>query len=359
MFRKLWLICLLLCLSVMGSVNASYARGTTDDAVAQLLSEGWTIVGDGVLQRELRAGEVEHFVFGVQGFVWKLQDLRLQYQRLQAWYRVTPTPELKQAIANHRKEIASTMETIRRARAAEKLGLEDDLKVDCSVRFGYNATAGYRTDVAGVWANASAYFNANCGFAGEVYAYATGNVWVNGGPYNVSVTDGPRSGANVSASAAVNVAGGSPCDSYAYSSVTSNNLNPSSYSMAASNSSCPPPPSPPNVTITSGPYSINLLTVFCRTGTWGASVTGGSGSFSYSWTADGGQFSTANPASLSVCRGAYPAGGFTLQVRVTDNATGLQDTDAWWISVAEPDPCTDACICASPAKVASQPIPCY
>ena len=353
MSKKLFLISVLLCLSVFGSVNAGFARGTANDGVAQLLSEGWTIVGDGVLQREQRAGEVEHFVFGVDGFTWKLQDLRLQYVRLLASYRVTPTPELKQTIANHRKEIASTMETLRRAKTAEKLGLEDDLKVDCSIKFGYNATAGPRTDVQGVWANASAYFNANCGFSGEVYAYATGNVWINNGPYNVSVTDGPRSGANVSASAAVNIAGGSPCDSYAYASMTSNNLNPSSYFMVASNSACPQPQPPPNVTITSGPEIINLLSIFCRAGTWGATVTGGSGSFSLSWAANYGPFSNANPASLMVCRGDYPGGGFTLQVTVTDNVTGKQDSDAWWISVAEPDPCADACICPSPTEKVS------
>jgi hypothetical protein len=356
MIRKLLQVFLLLCLSVFAAAVPGVAQDKTDaDAIAQLQREGWTIVSDGVLRRELRAGEVENFVFGVKGFAWKLQDLRLQYRRLLAAYEVTPTAELKRAIANHRKEIASTMETLRRARAAEKRSLADDLKVSCSINFSYNATAGPRTDLQGVWANASASFNANCGFTGEVYAYATGTVWINGGPYNVAVTDGPRSGGNVTASASVNVAGGSPCDSYAYASMTSNNLNPSSYSMAATNASCPAPNPPPVITI-SGPLSVDLRISYCKTVSWSSTVSGGTAPLTYSWTVDGYQMGTGNSFSLYVCRGEYWDGGFTLEARVTDSQSRW-DTDSRWVNVLEPIGCEDPCLCASPAD-ATAPIQC-
>ncbi len=350
MIRKTLPIVLILCLSWLGLANPGLAQEKTDrDVIAQLQNEGWTIFNDGVLRRERRPNEVETFVFGVKGFNWKLQDLRAQYVKLQAAYQATPTPELKQTIANHRKEMASTMRMIQRARQAEKLGLVDDLKVSCTINFAYNATAGPRTDVQGTWGDGSASFSATCpGFSGEVYAYSTATVWVSGGPYNVAVTDGPRSGANVSARAYAQAAGGSPCDSYSYGSMTSNNLNPSSYSMAASHSGCN---LPPIIAISSGPWTIDLRTYFCRTVSWGSTVTGGSPGFTYSWTADGYQIGTSSTQSMTVCQGDYAySGGFTLEAGVTDSAN-RSDTDSRWISVLEPEPCRDPCICPVVAKL--------
>ncbi|HEX6899503.1 MAG TPA: hypothetical protein VF789_07320 [Thermoanaerobaculia bacterium] len=361
MIRKTFPIFLILCLSCLGLANPGIAQEKVDrDVIAQLQSEGWTIFNDGVLRRERRPNEVETFVFGVQGFNWKLQDLRAQYVKLQAAYQATPTPELKRTIANHRKEMASTMRMIQRARQAEKLGLVDDLKVSCTINFAYNATAGPRTDVQGTWGDGTASFSATCpGFSGEVYAYSTATVWVNGGPYTQAVTDGPRSGSNVSARAYAQAAGGSPCDSYSYGSMTSNNLNPSSYSMAATNSTCTGPP--PNITISSGPYSIDLRVSFCKTVTWGSTVTGGTPAFTYSWSVDGYQVGTGSSQSLTVCRGDYYySGGFTLDARVTDSLSRW-DNDSRWISVLEPSQtCEDPCLCPLATVEQAVPIlPCY
>lgn len=359
MNKKALPIFLISCLCVLGIANPAVAQKTDRDVIAQLQNEGWKIFNDGVLRRERTPNEVETFVFGVKGFTWKLQDLRAQYVRLLAAYEADPTPELKRAIANHRKEMASTMQMIQRARAAEKQGLADDLKIDCAINFGYSASAGARTDVQGTWGEGKANFSANCGgFSGEVYAYATATVWLNGGPYNVAVTDGPRSGANVSARAYAQAAGGSPCDSYAYGSMTSNNLNPSSYSMAASHSGCD---LPPNITISSGPFSIDLRVSFCKTVTWGSIVTGGTSPFTYSWKVDGYQIGTGSSQSMTVCRGDYSYyGGLTLNARVTDSL-GRWDDDARWISILEPiEQCLDGCLCPlSTAEQISPILPCY
>ena len=69
------------------------------------------------------------------------------------------------------------------------------------------------------------------------YARALDN---HGAPTTATVTDGPRSGAIVSASADANRNGGAPCESYAYASVTSNSLSPSSYSKSKLSETCPP-----------------------------------------------------------------------------------------------------------------------
>jgi hypothetical protein len=346
MARKTFLLSfLLLCLGVFGIMSPGFAADRANgDVISQLQSQGWTIVNDGVLKRELRAGEVEYFVFGVKGFTWKLNDLRMQYRRLEIAYRATPTAELKAAIANHRKEIGSTQKMIERARRAEQQGLTDLPKDSCTITFNYDAAASWKTSVRGVWAEGKAGFSATCpGFAGEVYAYAYAQVTVNGGPLTKTVTDGPRSGANVSAYAYADLNGGSPCESYAYGSMTSNNLYPSSYSKSASNNQCPY--SLPTVSITSGPYSIDLSSLFCRSVTWGATATGGSGVYtSYTWTFDGYVYATTstNTYTTSVCRGDW-SGGFTLGVTVTDSANATA-SNSRWVSVYEPA-CTDPCIC--------------
>jgi hypothetical protein len=347
MTRKLLLFSLLIGLFVLGTPNVGFAREKTNgDVLGQLLQEGWTIVNEGVLRRELRPNEVEHFVFGSKGFTWKLQDLRAQYVVLQAKYRATPTSELKQAIANHRKAIASTMQMIRRAKAAEEQGLADDLKVSCTINFGYDGNASYKTNVQGVWAEGKANFGANCaGFTGEVYAYAYAQVTVNGGPLTKTVTDGPRSGANVSAYAYSDLNGGPSCESYAYGSMTSNNLNPSSYSKAAQNLSCPVVATPPAPLI-SGATSVDLRTVFCKSVTWTSTVSGGTTPFTYSWKVDGYQEGTGASFTKNVCRGW--GGGFTLSLTVTD-VLGLSGSNSRFVTVLE-STCTDACLCASPTE---------
>lgn len=280
MSKKL-IMALVLCLSlgVAGPVFAQADQKNDPDVIAQLEREGWKIVSDGVLQRTKKEGEVETFVFGARGFTWKLRDLRRQLQKLQTELRYNPTPDLRKAIANHRKEIANTRKMIERARIsdADKVDLS---KVSCSIDFSYNASASGRTDVQGTKANSNAAFTANCaGFTGEVYAYAFAKTWLNGAETTETVTDGPRTGANVSATASATRAGGSPCESYAYASMTSNNLNPASYSMASNNYVCPFTP-PPTVTVSMSPASsssspLQLYGYDCVMITWTTNISNG------------------------------------------------------------------------------------
>lgn len=282
MSKKL-IVTLMLCLLLLGSAGIFLAQAdekTDPDVIAQLQRKGWKIVSDGVLQRTTREGEVETFVFGVPGFTWKLRDLRSQLRKLQTELRYNPTPELQKAITSHRQEIASTKKMIERARIAD--ASEIDLsKVSCSINFSYDATAAARTDVRGTKANSSASFSANCaGFTGEVYAYAFAKTWLNGAETTETVTDGPRTGANVSATAAASRSGGTPCESYGYASMTSNNLSPASYSKSSTNTGCPVLSTPPTVTVSMTPASssaspLQLYEYDCVTITWTASISGG------------------------------------------------------------------------------------
>jgi hypothetical protein len=358
MARKIFLLSfLLLCLGVFGIAGPGFAADRANgDVISQLQSQGWTIVNDGVLKRELRAGEVEYFVFGVKGFTWKLNDLKMQYRRLEIAYRATPTAEIKAAIANHRKEIGSTLRMIELARGAEQQGLADLPKDSCTINFNYDAAASWKTAVQGVWAEGKAGFSATCpGFTGEVYAYALAETTVNGGPYSKTVTDGPRSSGNASAYAYADANGASPCHSYAYASMTSSNLNPSSYSKAAENFSCPPVISPLSVSITSGPTSIDLRTLTCKSVTWTAAGSGGNGVYTYTWTIDGSAYTTTTSTfTTTICRGW--GGGFTLGVTVRDSANTTPASTSRWVSVLEPT-CTNACLCAAVSSSSSKIVP--
>jgi hypothetical protein len=213
------------------------------DPLTELQREGWKIVQDGVLRRDLRINEIETFVFGEAGFSWKLQDLQAQLQVLRREFQAHPTPELRRAIASHRKLIASTLKLIERARATDASGGTTVFKTGCTSTFSYHANASYKTDRQGTWADAVAEFNApaGCNSSGEVYAYAFAQTTVNGATSTATVTDGPRSGSNVNAGADAARNGGSPCESYAYASVTSDSLSPTSYSISQTNNQCPAP----------------------------------------------------------------------------------------------------------------------
>jgi hypothetical protein len=322
MLKKLCLACLLLCLALVSSTPPALAReaqkSSNDDLLSQLQREGWKIVKIGVLQRELVRGQVESFIFGPEGFTWKLKDLRQHLRKVQRELQVRPTPELKQAVIGFQKEIANTQKMIQLARAAEDLGVPSVDKVSCSLSFSYDATASYGTSVQGTFGNASASFTGNCGFTGQVYATAYSKVTVSGAPTTQTVTDGPRSGANVSASAYASLNGGAVCESTAYASMTSSSLNPSSYTISASNSVCP--------TVATLTASINGPAYVgadgCVTTTWTAAATGGTTPYTYQWTWNGGAVGTASSYSRTTCSGINYNDTFnTLGLTVTDSTS--------------------------------------
>jgi len=329
--KKQWvLIVLALCLSLFGSTHASLAQGS-NDTLARMQREGWKIVKDGVLQRELRAGQVETFVFGVPGFTWKLQDLQNQLRNLRVRYAADPKPELRRAILNHRQEIANTQRMIELARLSEASGQTGIEKVSCNIGFGYNATASYQTSVQGTVANATANFSSNCAFYGEVYAYAYTAATVNGALVTNTFTDGPRSGANVSASAYASVNGAPSCESYAYGSMVSNSLNPSSYSMSSQNYNCPVPTTPLSVTVTSNAPSttIDLYNSDCTTISWTTNISGGTSPYTSTMYLNGASQGTRTTYSKSYCNaGTNTSLTASVSATVTDSGSPVQSQSA-------------------------------
>lgn len=325
--KKCLLASLALLLLLLCNPHPSRAQGPSGDTLTQMQNEGWKIIQDGVLQRELRAGEVESFVFGVPGFVWKLQDLQKQLGNLQKVYRAHPTPELRRAIVNHRKEIANTRKALAQARLGEASGESNIEKVSCNINFAYDASASYGTSAQGTWGKASANFSSNCAFSGEVYAYAYATATVNGGPVTMTVTDGPRSGASVSATVTATQNGASSCESYGYGSMTSYSLNPSSYSMTATNLDCPPVVTPLNASVTSNAPSttIDLYNSDCTTITWTTSASGGTAPYTSTMSVNGVSQGTRTTYSGSYCNaGTNTSSTVAVSSTVTDSGSPAQ-----------------------------------
>ena len=353
MTKRTFLAGLLHCLSLLISAIPGLAQTEREDALARMKRAGWTAVQEGVLQRHPESGEVETLVFGVEGFTWKLRDLRSQLQVLRREYEANPTPELRRAIASHRKLIASTQERIERARTAGAGGKSDVGERGCNLRFALDAQAAGKVDVQGTWAAASADFTVSetCEQEGEVYAYAFAKTTVNGAPTTSTVTDGPRTGANVSASADAHRNGGSTCESYAYSSVTSDALYPSSYSTAKSNQSCSAASSPSalQATITSnyGDSEVVVPEGECRTVHWTVSISGGTPFYTAQIYREGVFQKTGTSYSEQFCfdedyeehyweYGAFPSVTITVQVTDSGGQSAVVGHETsfyyrWWI----------------------------
>jgi hypothetical protein len=328
---KKFVACLLFCLAVVVSVHPGLAqdKSRSNDPIAQMQRAGWKIVQDGVMQRERGVGQVETFVFGSPGFVWKLQDLQSQLHNLRLAYQADPSPALRKTILSHRQEIANTQKMIAIAAAAEAEGENPIEKVTCSINFGYSATAGSLTASQGVTGTASANFSTSCTgitspFTGEVYAYSYSTASVAGAPTTQSLVDGPRTGANVTASAFTSQTGGPTCTSYAYASMTSS-ISSSAFSMAVTNTSCPAVATNPVPHIT-GLTFVNALTA-CTTTTWTASATGGTSPYTYSWTWNGGAVGTAASYSRTTCPTGIASDTLnTLSLTAVDSASRTGST---------------------------------
>lgn len=351
--KKCLLIAIMLFLSI-GSTHPGLTQENSGDRLAQNPQEDWKIVQSGVWQRELGEGEIETFVFGVPGFTWKIQDLGKQLQKMRADLRVHPTPGLRKAIANHRKATANARRALELAREAEARGdgmtdgMADGMvlpKAGC-IDFAYDAAASHKTDIQGVWASANAAFRATCGSAtGQAYTFAFAKTTVNGAETTQTVTDGPRSGASVSASAYASRNGGSPCESRAYAEMVSFSLSPSSYSKEVTHSACPAPPSPPQPPVADFSFAcLNLACSFNGSASTGASLT-------YTWSFGD---SSSNGSGITTSH-FYPSitgiSSYTATLTVTDSLLRQSSKSKTVIVNSDPLPAAHSYFTVAPCRV--------
>jgi hypothetical protein len=150
------------------SSAAPPASNPGQDRLSQMIAEGWKPVANGVLKRDTGGNQVETFAMGVEGFTYAYEELRNQYGFLLSEYYRHPDGKIKQALAAIYKEMLRTQQDIQTLQTSTLTAAP----AGCDFSYGAHANAYATTTVQGVQADASAYFNNNCGFSGDTYAYA-------------------------------------------------------------------------------------------------------------------------------------------------------------------------------------------
>lgn len=328
MKRKVFLAAFTLCLAVFGQERLALAEDKSqNDMYDQLIQEGWTVAAPGVLQRQLGSGKVETLGFGAEGLRFKLQEMRGQLAFLREEYRHRPSPEIRRSIRAYRTQIAQVTEALATSKAADEIDVETAKSgIDCTIKYGAHVNAFPLTGSGqGVGATADSYFNSNCGQTGEVHAHsyskATGADNVIRTATHTDPTSGIRSGSNVTATTSDSVLGIRDCYSYAYASMTSYDIGVT-YEQSSTNYTCPT--APPTVTIT-GVTSSFIMNYACKTITWGATVSGGTPGYTYTWYRDGYQAGTSSSYSETFCGDNFTWTEYvnlSLAVRDTANQTG-------------------------------------
>lgn len=67
---------------------------------SKLKAEGWSAISEGVFERQLGPGKVEHLGYGREGLAWTIGDLRRQLDRLMEIYQLYPSEDLAEAIVS-------------------------------------------------------------------------------------------------------------------------------------------------------------------------------------------------------------------------------------------------------------------
>ena len=245
MKKRAFLSSLLLCLAVFAGAFPSLAETLSPgsaDLLDRLEADGWQTVTPGVMQRTLEDGKIETLGFGADGLRFQLEQLHGHLAFLRKEYSSHPSRALRQAIRAQRREVLRVQAALRKADAGLASSHEGLLAegTECPVTYDANADAYPLTQ--GVNASASASFDNDCGYTGEVYAHAyakatAANNAVATLPLSDPAPNTARTGTQVSAAAAAGVNGVRDCYSYAYSSVISYDAG-FSYSLSEENRLC-------------------------------------------------------------------------------------------------------------------------
>lgn len=249
-------------------------------------------------------------------------------------YDAAPSDELREAIETHRQVLVQTRARLHEA-TLEKSGGGNDvverLVPGCDFNWGYWADA-----QPGAVASASAYWYNTCGYLANTYAYAYVSKTVGTVTTTKSQSDpkGPSTGISSYASASLSGSANS-CYSYARSYVDSYNFG--FFQATDTNYDC----NPLAVSISGSTYV--WVGSGCKTVTWFANPSGGSGSYTnYAWTYNGNAVGSNSSAySRTFCAGSfYKYFTFTLGVTVTDSASATaSDTHSVTVETEGSDPC--------------------
>lgn len=320
-----------------------------------LLLDDWQAVAPNVMRRELDDGRIQTWATGLRGLSWMVNRLAEELATMERDYRVAPSEQLWKAIRAHEDLLEEARSRYGEAFADGPNSLRPMLiepDPGCDVSWGYHAYAN-----PGASASADAYFYNNCGYSAKTYAYAYVRTTENGVTNTASQSDPSGPGANVNSYAAKSLPADwttDSCYSYARAYVDS----PFGFfEETDSDSSCPPPP-PPSVYITGTTYV--WVPFGCKTYTWTANASGGTGGYSYSWTYNGSSVgSNSSTYSRTYCATKYFSYRTdTVGVTVTDSSGGT-DSDTHRVTVELGDDCIQPLSGEIGEKALPEPCPEY
>jgi len=323
--------------------------GPPQDVVDMLLDRGFDQIQPSIFEREVD-GEpfsYETVVYGVDGHRWLLGQQEGFLETLQARYELFPALELLDAIDAQERRIAETRTLLEEMMAAEasnssgaslsesltsvRLGAEEVISMaaaaTCTTTLQRSGAAG--PGAGGPTASGGSSFSDNCGETGTVSSTATAQGTDSTGNTVTYTDDCPsKTGGGVSCSSSASVNAVSNCFSNGQGSVTFGFF---TYTVTRSNNAC----RTPQVTV-SGTTYLYVPQYSSRTGSWSASVTGGTAPYNYQWFLNNGPVGT-NSSSYSRSFSHPGFGGtvyYTVKATVTDSSSpSLSDSDSLSVQV--------------------------
>jgi len=340
--------------------------GPPQDVVDHLLDRGFRQIQPSIFEREVEAGfSYETVVYGIDGHVWLLGQQEAFLETLQARYDAFPAVELFDAILVQERWIEETRTRLEEMREAEagntsgasrserlssiRLGADEVISIadatTCTTTLSRSGNAGPSS--TGPTASGSASFNDNCTETGSVRAYATAQ-GVDSSGNTVTYTDDcpSKNGKNVSCSSSASVNAVSNCYSNGQGLVTFGSI---TYTVIRSNTICRPP-TPPTVVLTGDTYIEVYPYLPVPTGSWSASVSGGTPPYNYQWFFNNAPVGT-NSSSYSrsfLHLGYATTVNYSVKVTVTDSSSPSQmDTDTLSVQVVYKPDCIEPLLAAS------------
>lgn len=360
MTRRLTFVSFLVALAVLAGgitpASAAPASAPLLDAVGApmvsthpleyLLEAGWQAVAPDVLRRDLGNGRTETFATGVRGLRWAVRHLLEELAVMERDYELAPTDALWDAIQTHRQLLVETRGRLHDA-TLEKSARIDPLAA--AIVPGCNFNWGYWADARpGAQASASASWYNTCGYLAYTYAYAYVSTTVGTVTTTKSQSDPKGPGTNLSSYASASLSGtANSCYSYARAYVDSYDFG--FFQATDVDYNCNP------LVVSINGLSYIYVYSGCKTVTWTASPSGGSGVYTnYAWTYNGSAVgSNSSSYSRTFCAGTfYRYYTFSLGVTVTDSANA-HASDSRSVTV-ELDPIGDPCLEPQSGQVGSQ-----
>jgi hypothetical protein len=316
-----------LCLSIAISAGPGFAQAEEikrePEPVRRMLQEGWTKVAEGVLQRIEWGRPVETFTYGEDGLRWSARKLEARIERLQKEFESYPSAELVGILQSLESHLRETEEVLASGAAGAEVVSSEELAACVFDGPQPTVTAGPKTgpDAPGVKANATISFHSSCGGIGNSYAYAYARATPPGGEMDDDPQEDTKydSALPVTATASASASGSLDCFSEAFAEAWNSDFD--YVAESTPNYSCPLP-----VTASiSGPSEV-LLVGGCKTVTWSASATGGSGAYSYKWYLGTGTVvvSARSTYSRTYCQATQ----VDLRIVATDTSSPAQADDA-------------------------------